>query len=278
MKKLIVTLATVIVAFSLTAQELPTPSPSGKVEQKVGLTEVKIEYSRPSVKERKIFGELVKFDELWRLGANACTKLETSTKMVIGGKKIAKGSYSLFAIPSKGEIWTVVINSDNTLRGTDGYDEKKDIVRMKVKVTKIDFMETLTFNIDNLTTNSAVISMSWEKLKIEIPFTVNTKEIAQGNIDKAIKEGKDLDKVYSKAASYYSDMEDYKTALSFVEKSLTIKEAHTAMFTKAKILKAQGNKSEAIESAKAALELANKAESKGWINYIEENIKKWEKE
>lgn len=276
MKKLVTLLFAGIFAFSATAQELPKPSPTGNVGQKIGLTNVNIEYSRPSAKGRTIFGGLVPFDEMWRLGANMATQLEISTPITIGGKELAKGEYSMQAIPSKNGDWIIVINSDANLSGLSGYDEKKDIVRINTKAMVNSFTESFTIGLDKITATSAVITIKWEKLNVEIPFTVNTDGIAKENIATAIKEGKELDKVYSRAASYFSDMKEYKTALMYVDKSLNINKTHQAMFTKANIYKAQGNMEDAIKSGKEALELANKAESKGWANYIEKNIKVWE--
>lgn len=278
MKKIITLLLAGFVTFSATAQELPKPSPLGKLEQKVGLTDVKIEYSRPSVKGRTIFGELVKYDEMWRLGANMATKLELSTPITIGGKELKKGAYSMQAIPSENGDWVISINSESELQGLSGYDEKKDVVRINAKAMIHSFTETFTIELNKITATSAVISIQWEKLSVEVPFTVNTDAIAKENIAAAIKEGKELNKVYSKAASYFSDMKDYKTALNYADKSLKEDKAHPAMFTKAGILKAQGNTKEAIKTAKEALELAKKAESKGWANYIERTITAWEKE
>jgi tetratricopeptide (TPR) repeat protein len=278
MKKTLVTLTTALFALSATAQELPVPSPLGEVEQKVGLTEVEIEYSRPSAKGRTIFGELVKYDEMWRLGANMATKLEISTPITLGGKEIAKGEYSMQAIPAENGDWTIIINSDAGLRGLSGYDEKKDVVRLTAKAMVNSYTETFTMGFDKITATSAVIAIEWEKLRVEVPFTVDTDKIAKANIEAAIKEGKDLDKVYASAASYFSNMEDYKTALMYADKSLGVKKTHQAMFTKAGILKANGDIKGAIKAGKEALELANQAESKGWANYIEGNIKAWEKE
>lgn len=265
-------------AYSASAQELPKPSPLGEVEQKVGLTELEIEYSRPSVKGRTIFGDLVPYDKMWRLGANMATKLEISTPITIGGKEIAKGEYSMQAIPAENGDWTIIINSDANLRGLSGYDEKKDVVRINAKAMVNSFTETFTMGFDKLTNNSAVITIQWEKLRIDVPFTVDTDKIAKANIAAAIKKGEDLDKVYSSAASYYSNINDYETALMYVDKSLKVKKSHQAMFTKANILKAKGDKAGAIKAGKEAMELANKAESKGWADYIKGNVEKWEKE
>ena len=276
MKKIITTVFAGLLAFAGTAQELPVPSPLGEVGQKVGLTEVEIEYSRPSAKGRTIFGELVKYGEMWRLGANMATKLEISTPVTIGGKELEKGEYSMQAIPAESGDWTIIINSDAGLRGLSGYDEKKDVVRLTAKAIDNSYTETFTIGFDKLTANSAVIAIQWEKLKVEVPFKVKTEEIAKANIAAAIKEGKKLDKVYASAASYFSDMNDYKTALMYADKSLGVKKTHQAMFTKATILKANGDMKGAIKTGKEALELANKAESIGWANYIKGNIKAWE--
>ena len=277
MKKIVTLLLAGMFAFSATAQELPKPSPLSEVQQKVGLTSVKIEYSRPSVKGRTIFGELVKYDEMWRLGANMATKVSLSTPITIGGKEVAAGDYSMQAIPAENGDWIISINSDAGLQGLSGYKEENDVIRVNTKAMVNSFTETFTIGFDKITATSAVIAIQWEKLSVEVPFTVNTDAIAKENVAAAIKEGKDLDKVYSKAASYFSDMKDYKTALNYADKSLKVKKSHQAMWTKANIYKAEGNMKDAIKTAKSALEMANKAESKGWANYIEGNIKAWEK-
>ena len=278
MKKLITLLAAGIFAFNANAQELPKPSPLSTIDQKVGLTNVSVEYSRPSAKGRTIFGGLVAYDKMWRLGANMATKLTISTPITVGGKEIAKGEYSMQAIPAENGDWTIIINSDAELQGTSGYKKENDIIRINAKAMVNSYTETFTMGFDKITNTSAVISIQWEKLRIDVPFTVNTDKIAKENIEAAVKKGEELDKVYSRAASYYNDTKDYKTALMYVDKSLKVKKAHPAMFTKARILKAKGDKEGAIKAGKEALELATKAESKGWANYIKENVEKWEKE
>ncbi len=278
MKKLLISIAAIGFAYTATAQELPKPSPMSEVEQLVGLTEVEIDYSRPSAKGRTIFGELVPYDKMWRMGANMATTLEISTPITVGGKEIEKGTYSLQAIPAENGDWTIIINADAKLRGLSGYDEKKDVLRLKAKAMTNSYTETFTIGFDKLTNNSAVIAIEWEKLKVEVPFTVDTDKIAKANIAAAIKEGKDLDKVYSSAASYFNDTKDFKTALMYADKSLEVKQSHQAMFTKANILKASGDKAGAIKTGKEAMALATKAESKGWADYIKRNVEEWEKE
>ncbi|MDX1348883.1 MAG: DUF2911 domain-containing protein [Putridiphycobacter sp.] len=278
MKKLALLFLAGLMSSALTAQELPKPSPLGKTEQKVGLTDVSVEYSRPSVKGRTIFGDLVPYNTLWRLGANACTKFTTSTDMKVAGKALPAGTYALFATPMEDGTWQIDFNSNTKQSGTGDYDAKLNVVSVKVKATDNSFNETFTIGFNNVTANSAHLSIEWEKLRVDVPFTVNTAKNAEMNIEAAIKEGTDLDKVYYSAASYYmSAVEDLKKATMYIDKSLAVKEAHNSLFLKARILHADGQKDKAIETASKALEMAKAADSKGWASYIEGTIADWKK-
>ena len=278
MKKLALLFVAGLMSSALTAQVLPKPSPLGVSEQKVGLTDVKIEYSRPSAKGRTIFGDLVPYNKLWRFGANTCTKFSTSTDMTIGGTEIPAGTYAMFATPMEDGTWKIDFNSNIEQGGTGDYDAKLNIASIAVKSMKNSFNETFTIGINNITPNSAHISVEWENLRVDIPFEVNTAKNAEMNINNAVKEGKDLDKVYYNAASYYlNTVKDQEKATAFINKSIAIKEVHNSLFLKAQILHAQDKKKEAIAMATKALKLANEADSKGWANYIEGTIESWKK-
>ena len=278
MKKLVLLFVAGLMSIALTAQELPKPSPLGKSEQKVGLTDVSVEYSRPSAKGRTIFGELVPFNKLWRFGANSCTKFTTSTDMKVDGKVLEAGTYAMFATPMEDGTWKIDFNSNIDQSGTSDYDEKLNVVSVKVKAVENNFNETFSIGFNNVTPNSAHISIEWEKLRVDIPFTVNTAKNAEMNIKNAVKEGKDLDKVYYSAASYYlNTVKDAKLANEYVDKSIAIKAVHNSLFLKAQILNSQGKKEDAIAMATKALTMANEAGSKGWANYIEGTIASWKK-
>lgn len=278
MKKLTLLLVAGLLSTALTAQELPKPSPLGEVEQMVGLTEVKVEYSRPSAKGRTIFGDLVPYGKLWRFGANQCTKFTTSTDMKVDGKNLPAGSYAMFATPMEDGTWKIDFNSNTDQGGTGDYDEKLNVVSVNVKAVENSFKETFTIGFNSITANSAHITVEWEKLRVDIPFTVNTAKIAEMNIETAVKEGKDLDKVYYSAAYYYmSSANDMKKAAMYVDKSLAIKESHSSLFLKARILHADGKADAAISTATKALEMAKAADSKGWASYIEGTIADWKK-
>lgn len=276
MKKLLFLFVAGITATALKAQDLPQPSPSAKVEQTVGLTQVKIDYSRPSAKGRTIFGDVVPYDQLWRFGANACTKLSISTAIEIEGKSVPAGTYSLFALPRKDGNWTLSLNSDIEQSGTSDYLESKNVASINVKATAADFTETFTLEFSAVTINSAMIVMRWEKLTVAIPFSVKTFEIAEANIAAAIEKGEELEKVYYKAAAYYSrSLNDDKKAMEYIGMGLKVKETHTLHFLRAQILEKQGEVKSAKEEAELAYKLAIEADQQGWAEYIKSTMDSW---
>lgn len=278
MKKLLLILAAGLFGYTANAQDLPKPSPLAKMEQMVGLTNISVEYSRPSKKGRTIFGDLVPYDQIWRLGANASTKITTTTDITIQGKALKAGTYSVLAIPNV-DIWTLVFNTDLELRGTGNYDAKKNVLEVKSKVVKIDeSVETFSIAINNVTHQSAMLSFEWENTKVDFAIGVETNKIAEANIQAALKKGEDLDQVYYKAASfYYNTFGEDKKALTNITKGLNVKQGHALQFLRAQILMDQGHKEEAIKYAKKAYQLAEEADSKGWADYIQGTIDAWTK-
>lgn len=276
MKKLLFLLSAGIFAVTTSAQDLPMPSPMGRVEQTVGLTQLKIDYSRPSAKGRTVFGELVPYDQVWRFGANACTKISTNTAVYFDGKMVEAGTYSIFATPSEKGMWTIALNIDVEQSGTGSYEPLKDVASIKVKSTTANFTETFTLEFAKVTHNSASIVMRWENLSVEIPFTVKTNEIAEKNIAEAIEKGEELEKVYYKAAAYYSrSLNDDKKAMEYLEKGLAIKETHGLYFLKAQILHKQEDKKGAKLAAEKAYKMAVAADEQGYADYIKSTMDSW---
>lgn len=164
------------IAFSVQvqAQDKPAPSPLGKVYQRVGVTDVEVTYSRPGVKGRSIFAAdgLVPYGKLWRTGANLATKISFSTDVMIDGKKVPAGEYSILSIP-EADKWTVIFNSDAGLRGTGGYSEDKDVVRVSAETMTLPFsVETFTIGIDAVTDTSAALLIYWDTKLVGVPITV----------------------------------------------------------------------------------------------------------
>src|SRR3954470_15725086 len=161
------------VASAQSAIELPQPSPKARVEQRVGITDVAIDYSSPGVKGRKIWGELIAYDKVWRAGANQPTKLTVSRDFSFGGTAVKAGSYSLFMIPGKAS-WTVLLNTDLTVSQED-HDAKNDIARVTVKPVALQApRERLRYTFDDTTDSTTTLALEWERLRIQLPLAIDT--------------------------------------------------------------------------------------------------------
>ncbi len=157
---------------TLSAQQnltLPDASQHAVVMQQVGMAEIKIDYHRPGVKGREVWGKLVPFDQVWRAGANENTTISFSKEVIIDGKKVPAGTYGLHMIPTEND-WTIILNKDYRAWGSYFYKEENDLMRFKVKPQTSDFQEWLMYTFDEVTPNSVTASLSWEKLKV--PFKI----------------------------------------------------------------------------------------------------------
>lgn len=157
----------------VSAQDKPAASPMGKVYQRLGVTDVEVEYSRPGVKGRSIFAAdgLVPLGKLWRTGANARTKISFSTDVMIGGTKVPAGTYSILSIPGK-EEWTVIFSS-NTTSGAGAYKEENDVARVKVAAQELPFsVETFTIGFNNVQPTSADLMIYWDTVLVSVPLQV----------------------------------------------------------------------------------------------------------
>lgn len=252
--RLILFAAIGLLAFSAIAQELPMPSPNSVLKQQVGLTDVTIKYSRPSMKGRNIFGELVPMDQLWRAGANMCTRISFSNPVTIAETEVAAGTYAILIYPSATQ-WEFILNSDTTLRGTSGYDTLKDVLRASVNPEPGPMRETMTFNIDKIRDNGAVINLEWAELSLSLPFAVNDEKQALKNIQKAIKALKDGEyRAYMNGAQYMSKIGMNEDALKNIDKAIEIGDYWYAHWIKAQILGEMERYREAIETGNVALE------------------------
>ena len=155
---------------------LPEPSPPTTVKQKIGFIDLTIDYSRPAVKGRTIFGSLVPFGKLWRTGASDATILTVTDPMTVAGKPLPAGSYSLFSIPDRGE-WTIILNRHTGGHGLDGYDAKEDILCFTAKAdSSARFYESFTIAVQDLIRNQAVICLNWANTLVRFPVLSNADE------------------------------------------------------------------------------------------------------
>jgi tetratricopeptide (TPR) repeat protein len=265
-----------LMTLSLNAQELPKVSSNASVEQVVGVTHINIKYSRPSVKERDIFGGLVPYNEVWRLGANEPTQITTDQVLTFGKQVLKPGTYAIFAIPGE-DTWKVVFNTDYEQWGAGNYDESKNVVSVKVEIKEVENVENLTIQLDNVTEAGGELCIEWANVKVSVPFATDTKKNAEKNIEDAIAKGEDVHLVYNKAASYYRDQKELKTALKYVDLSIKAKEFYGNNFMKAKILADLGENDEAVKFGKKAVVLAKEANMERYVIYYQKNVDKWSK-
>lgn len=250
------------------AIELPRPSPAASVSQRVGVTDIRVEYSSPAVKDRKVWGELVPYGELWRTGANAATKITFSRDVNVAGVDVKAGTYSLLTIPGKGK-WTLILNSDAGLAGTRGYDEKKDVVRAQVSTRKIPRRERMTFLFADTTDDSSELRLEWSELAVQIPIRTATEKQSMESITGSAAD-------LSAGARYLLDAnKEPARALVLAESAVNIDASWSNTYVLARAQAANGRYAEAVATAKKAHELGMKAEYFFWKDDVEKSIKQW---
>ena len=235
--------------------ELPRPSPTAKVSQVVGLTEINVEYSSPRVNGRKIFGGLIPAGKLWRTGANGATKITFSKDVEIGGSKVPAGSYSIFTIPAD-EHWTLIVNKVWQQGGTDQYQQSEDVARVQAKPAEIAARERLTFLFANTTDTDTHLDLEWEKTRVTLPIHADT----DAQINKTIANlEKNPGRPFVAAARWMLDgKKDYAAALRLADESIKLGEDWLNVWTKAEALAGQGKYREAHKLAERAQELGSK--------------------
>lgn len=253
--------------------DLPRPSPNAKVVQTVGLTDITVEYSSPGVKGRKIWGNVVPYDKLWRAGANAATKITFSRDVKIDGKTIPAGSYSFFTIPGKTK-WTLILNRDANQPGIGtNYKQELDILRVSAKPYAVPMHERLAYQIVDFTDNRATLALEWERIWVGMVVEVATDEQVKTNI-KAF-EGETW-RPWNNAARYQLESKkDYEEGLRLIEKSIQIKEDWLNVWTKAQLLAAKGKYREAYPLAQRANELGQKAPSFFFADDVRKALIDW---
>lgn len=260
---------------SLHAQiDMPQPSPLATINQKIGLMDATITYSRPSARGRKVFGELVPYGKLWRTGANKASFIEFTDSVKISGVSVKKGKYAIFTIPNT-EEWTILLNSDWNQSGASRYDESKNVVNIKVKPSIIPFSETFTIDFNYLTTNSAQVEISWETSKVSFGVETSVDEAVMRNIKNALNISAGS---YFQAARYYYDTDrELATALEWINKSISMEERYWVVRYKALIEAKMGDIKSALKTAKRALDLAKEAGNDDYVRLNEASIQEWSK-
>ena len=282
MKKLLLIALVFTFSFQVNAQvETPQPSPFSKVEQKVGLTDITIEYSRPGVKGRTVFGGLEPFGTTWRTGANKNTTITFSDDVTIAGSTLKAGSYAIFTKLNSATQWDVVFYSDTDNWGTpEKWEESKVAATAKVDVHAIPFnVETFTIDINNITNNGATIDMIWEKSYVAIPFTVPTDSKVTASIDKVMN-GAGAGDYYSSAVYYLNAGKDINKAKQWIDKALDMTKDKPRFWylRQASLIYAKaGDTKGAIKTAKESLKLAKENKNDNYVKMNEASIAEWKK-
>ncbi len=281
MKKAILTLATfVAVGFMslATAQiKTPAPSPGAKITQTVGLTDITVEYSRPSVKGRTIFGGLVPFGEMWRTGANKNTIVTFSAPVKIGGKDLKAGSYSLFTVPGSTE-WEIIFYTDTENWGTpEKWDATKEATRFKAKVEQLDFtIESFMIDLGNLNNDGCTMGIGWEKTWVAFDIKLTTDEVVSASIKKAMA-GPSADDYYAAGRYYFDSGKDLKQAYDWIHKSNEMDTKFWKLRQESLVLAALGKYKEAIATAEKSKALAITEGNKDYERMNTESIAEWKK-
>ncbi len=262
-------------AFAQQALELPSPSPAAKVAQRVGVTDISLEYSSPSAKGRKIWGDLVPWDQVWRAGANAATKITFGKDATFGGQAVKAGTYALVALPTQ-KGWTLILNTDLAMwSGAKPYDAKNDVLRAAAKTEAIAPRERLTYLFSDTTDDGTRLDLEWEKLRISVAISVDTAAHAKANIEAA---SKNAWRPLASAARYLSETaKDQPGALALVDKSLLLEAAWLNTWIKAQILQRMGKLAEATDLAQKAFDLGAKDPNFYYKDTIEKALKEWKK-
>jgi hypothetical protein len=282
MQKLIIlsTLALLLCSNAAFAQiKTPASSPTGKISQEIGLVKMDIEYSRPSAKGRKIFGELVPFGEMWRTGANASTKVTFSDKVKVNGTELPTGTYALYTIPGEKE-WTIIFYKNTNFWGNPGKDFSENDVAAKFMVKPLalkDAVESLTFNITNLKSSSADIELTWEMTKVVIPVMLDTDTKVMADI-KSQMDGPSATTYYQSARYYLEEKKDLNVALAWIQMALDKGgEKFYIVRTKALILAELGRYKDAIAAAERSTELAKVESNTDYPRMNDKSIAEWKK-
>lgn len=281
MKKLILSSFVCISLFTQAQVQTPKASPVAKIEQRAGLTDITISYSRPAVNGRKIFGELIPFGIRWRLGANENTKITTSDVLIFGSDTLQAGTYALFATPNQ-DSWAIDFYTETTNWGLpEKWETSKVALTVIAKVKKMPMItENLSISIDNMEFNSAVLSITWDKTQISLPFTLNTKEKVLASIEKVLSASVVTANDYNQAASYYfTEQIDMKKALEWSTKAVEMKGVSAYWMTrlKSQIQAANGDLKGAIETAKISLAEAEKDGDQNYVRMNQLSIEEWSK-
>lgn len=251
---------------SVAAQPLRTPAASSSqtVKQDFGLTSIELSYSRPGMKGRNIFGELVPYGAVWRTGANNATTLSFADEVIIGDKKVPAGKYGLLSIPNAGE-WTIIITKQLDVTSPSAYKPEMDVVRVKATPQSLPFsIETFTMMFSNVTASSIDLQIIWDQTAVTLPIRQDVEARVMAQIENAMNKD---NRPYAQAAQYYMDNgKDLNKAAQWFDKATELNpNQYWVWYQKANCLAKLGRKADATAASKKSLELATAAKNPDYV-------------
>ncbi len=278
MKKVLLIAIAFTMSIAVNAQiQTPAPSPAAKLKQTVGLTDVTIEYSRPAMRGRTIFGDLVPYGKLWRTGANLRTTVTFSDDVTVGGKTLKAGSYAIFTVP-QADKWEVIFYTEYQGGGAPAeLDESKVAARVSAPVYPMQMdIQSFTISIDDVTSGSAVIGILWEKTYVGVAFEVPTDAKVAANIEKVMN-GPGFGDYYASASYYFAEGKDTAKAKEWIDKAMSMND--TPRFWQLRqqslIYAADGDKKGAVALAKKSLALSEEAGNADYVKMNKDSIAEW---
>lgn len=265
MKKIVLSFAFLCALSYANAQiKMPAPSPAQTIKQEFGLSNVELSYSRPVKKGRKIFGDLVPYNAVWRTGANGATTLTFGDNVVIGGKEIPAGKYGLLSIPGA-TSWTLIITKQTDVTSPAAYKQEEDVVRVTAKVKPLNTsVENFTIQFDNIQPESCDLVISWDKSIVSLPIKTNVDAKIMASIEESMKSDKPA---YFQSAFYYLESgKDLKQAETWFAKAVEAQpNAFWIRYQQARTLAKLGKKAQAKEAALKSKELATAANNQDYV-------------
>jgi len=281
MKHWIFTTLIGVLSFQFSTAQIRTPeaSPLQKTEQIVGVTKMTIEYSRPSIKNRVVFGDLVPYGQIWRTGANWNTKISFDEPILVDGNRLEPGTYALYTIPNS-HVWEFIFyeNSDNWGL-PEIWDEDRVVAKIMGEVMTLPInYETFTISIDNITHESANLGVVWEKTYVSIPIKFITDEIVQASISETIANHPEAEDYYAAAVYYLEADKDMNQALEWINQAIKQMGDNAEYFVyrqQALIYAKLGNRKEALKAAEKSLKLAEQAGNEDYVTLNKKSIEAW---
>ncbi|MDC1217380.1 DUF2911 domain-containing protein [Flavobacteriaceae bacterium] len=266
-----------VCSYGLAQIQTLQPSPSAKIEQVIGLTNVTIDYSRPAKRDRKIMGELVPMGEIWRAGANENSTLSFSDPVKVGGKNLDAGTYSLFIRPGK-SMWEVFFYTETDNWGLpEKWNTESIAVVVETEIIQLkNTIESFTISLDDLYNNGANINIKWENTKVSIPIEVPTHSKMMSSITKTIKKDPKSRDYYNAAIYYRQSNQDLNQAKKWIAKAIEMDPDKFWMYRQQSLILAQLNEKDiAIAAAKTSLKLAQEAGNMDYVRLNTKSIKEW---